>query len=76
MASEVPVIKPSGFSGFVINPADTGSVTAENTRGISGAAAAAACAEGVAIATIKSFLSPAKVWQIDVKFDCSLLAFL
>ena len=59
IASEVPVMMPSGLSGSATSLAATGSVTAEKMSGISGALEAAACADGVAIATIRSFWSPA-----------------
>ncbi len=57
--SEVPVTFPSGLSGFFTKPASTGSVTAVNSIGISFVALKAACADGVEIANIKSFLSDA-----------------
>ena len=75
IASEVPVMMPSGASGFWTSLAATGSVTAEKTSGIFGAAAAAESAEGVAIATIMSLPSPANFWQIELRFDWSPCAF-
>lgn len=60
---------PSGASGFSTSLAATGSVTAEKTSGMSGAAAAAEIAVGVAIATIRSLPSPANFWQIEFRLD-------
>jgi len=55
-ASEVPVTFLPGFSMLLTRPEPTGSVQAENTMGISLVSPTAAWAEGVAMATIKSYL--------------------
>ncbi len=64
--SDKPVTFPPGFSKLGISFAASGSVTAEKTTGISFVALTTACAEGVAIATITSGLSPTSLRAICV----------
>ena len=56
--SDTPVTLVPDASQVFTSFAATGSVTALNTTGISFVAATTACADGVAIATITSGLSP------------------
>ena len=66
---------PPGASLLSTSPEAAGSVTAVITTGISEVAPATACAAGVAIARIKSFLSFTSLFAIVCAADCSPPAF-
>ena len=75
IASDVPVTLADGLLKSSTSLAPIGSVTAENTTGISLVAAAIAWAAGVAMAIIKSAFSPTNLLAIVFKFDWSAWAF-
>ena len=73
--SDVPVTLAPGASADATSLAATGSVTAVNRTGVSAMACAAACADGVAMASTRSRSAEANVVAIVVLVAASVWAF-